>query len=148
MMYNLNVIIMKKLLTIVLFVCLTTISFAQSSDYTIHAIPVGNADSEIYAEEWADTYLTDNNEWIICYEGVWVTLSEDGKTITISEKRPNFVDASYILSPDEFIAHEEAMWDLPGDKQTKKFKYDYKIHGNTRYLVITVKAELSKKRHS
>jgi hypothetical protein len=61
---------------------------------------------------------------------------------------PILVDASYILSSDEFIAHEEAMWDLPGDKQTKKFKYDYKIHGDTRYLVITIKAELLKKRHS
>ena len=138
---------MKKIVTILLFVCLTTISFAQSTNYIIHAIPVGNADSEFYAEEWADTYLTSNNEWIIAYENVWITLSEDGNTITISEHRPNFIDASYILSSDEFIAYEEAVWDLPGDKQTKKFKYDYKIHDNTRYLVITVKVESQKKRH-
>ena len=139
---------MKKILTIVFFFCLATTAVAQSTKYIVHAIPIGKADSEIYAEEWADTYLTDNNEWIITYEGIWITLSEDGKTITISEKRPNFVDASYILSPDEFLKKEKNAWNLPGEKQRKKFKYDYKTEGDTRYLVITVKVKSPKKRHS
>lgn len=137
----------KRFFIIVLFFCLATISFAQSTNYIIHAIPLGKVDSEIYTEDWADTFLTTNNEWILSYEGIWVTISEDGKTISISEDRPNFVDASYIIPSEEFIAREESLWNLPGELQTKKFKYDYKECDSLLYLVISVKLERNQERH-
>lgn len=132
---------MKKLLTIVLFVFVATVSFAQSATFITHAIPIGKAGDEYYLDEWADTHLSTDKQWIIAYEGIWVMLSEDGKTVTISEHRPIFTDALEVISSEEFIALEKEQWDLPGDVQTKKFKYDYKDYNGLRYLVITVKFE-------
>ena len=136
---------MKKIFAIMLFLFMAATSFAQSANYIIHAVPIGLAGDEHYQDEWADTYLTIKKEWIIAYEGIWVTLSEDGKTVTISEKKPQFTDALNTISSEEFIAYEYMQWNLPGEEQTKKFKYDYKDYKNNRYLVITVKVENQKK---
>ena len=144
---TLKLISMKKLLTIMLFVFVTTVSFAQSTTFITHAIPIGKAGDEHYLDEWADTYLSTNKQWIIAYEGVWVMLSEDGKTVSISEYKPKFTDALTIISSEEFMAYEEKQWNLPGEVQTKKFKYDYKDYNGLRYLVVTVKFEKNQKRH-
>ena len=131
---------MKKIFAIVVFFLTAIVSFAQSSDFIIHAVPIGKSADSSNMEEWADTYLTTNKQWVIAYEGVWVMLSKDGKTVTITDEKPEFTDAVEVnISSEEFIFYEEVQWNLPGEVQTKKFKYDYKDYKDLRYLVITVK---------
>ena len=92
---------MKKIFAlIVMSVCFAT-TFAQCSTEVItHKIPLGEKCYWPKNSDWATLYYTTEYNWIVVYNNVWVTLSKDGKSVTITEKKPEFE----ILDTDESLS--------------------------------------------